>query len=172
MSDQSTIVGYVKSFSPATGWGFISLPDNAPDIFFSRSTLRLYARSHVGVDGENVLPGTVVLVDTHDTPRGRQVSQFHRVGATMHPPAKANSVTPPADGDWAMGLLKWYSEPKGYGFVTLQSGADALLHAATIKKKGLKVADAILDDGGWLRVRVSVTGHGLRVIDIDYEVTK
>jgi cold shock CspA family protein len=164
-----TVVGYVKSFNPVTGWGFIS-QDGQPDIFLSRHVLRRYAYAHVDVSPDTLLEGTLVLVDVVDTPRGRHAEQLHRVGGTVHAKRAPDTTIVQARGDWVSGVVKWYGAEHGYGFVTLACGSDAMLHASTLKKYGLKMADALLNHGGWLRVRVSRTGTGLRVSDFDPEL--
>lgn len=37
------------------------------------------------------------------------------------------------------GVVKWFSEQKGYGFIEVPEGKDIFIHFSTIKKSGLQM---------------------------------
>ncbi|MCD4781988.1 MAG: cold-shock protein [Candidatus Omnitrophica bacterium] len=41
----------------------------------------------------------------------------------------------------ATGTVKWFSNQKGYGFITPESGADVFVHHAEIQGEGYKTLD-------------------------------
>ena len=40
------------------------------------------------------------------------------------------------------GVVKWYNDAKGYGFIVRESGPDVFVHHASIIAEGFKVRDA------------------------------
>ena len=64
-------------------------------------------------------------------------------------------------GDPVRGTVKWFNSGKGFGFVTLEDGADVFLHSSVIMNAGTTV-----NEGDRVRVRVGQGQKGLQVTEI------
>jgi CspA family cold shock protein len=91
-----------------------------------------------------------------DTPPPRFPSsqpRFQRPGRDMEP------IMP--SGDPVRGTVKWFNSGKGFGFVTLEDGADVFLHSSVMMNAG-----ATVNEGDLVRVRVGQGQKGLQVTEI------
>jgi CspA family cold shock protein len=64
-------------------------------------------------------------------------------------------------GDPVRGTVKWFNAGKGFGFITLEDGADVFLHSSVMMSAG-----ATVGEGDRLRVRVGQGQKGLQVTEI------
>ena len=65
-----------------------------------------------------------------------------------------------ANGETVVGVVKWFREDRGYGFVALSEGAgDAFLHAKVLRSLGLETVAS----GATLRVVVDAGARGLQI---------
>jgi len=75
-------------------------------------------------------------------------------------PAREQETILPT-GDPVHGTVKWFNSGKGFGFVTLEDGADVFLHSSVIMNAGTTV-----NEGDRLRVRVGQGQKGRQVTEI------
>lgn len=91
--DGTSMVGTVKSFDPAKGFGFISAPNFPPDIYFKP-------------DSEEVTKGQQVTFTIKWSPQGKP---------------QAREVTAPmGEGDSYVGSVRRYNPNKGFGFLSVE----------------------------------------------------
>ena len=64
-------------------------------------------------------------------------------------------------GDPIRGTVKWFNAEKGFGFVTLEDGADVFLHSSVITRSGMSV-----NERDNVRVRVGQGMKGRQVTEI------
>jgi len=64
-------------------------------------------------------------------------------------------------GDPVGGTVKWFNAEKGFGFVTLEDGADVFLHSSVITRSGMSV-----NERDHVRVRVGQGMKGRQVTEI------
>lgn len=57
--------------------------------------------------------------------------------------------------------VKWFNADKGFGFVTLDDGSDCFLHASSLTRAGLSVAE-----GDTVRVRIGQGPRGRQVSEV------
>jgi CspA family cold shock protein len=171
---QASAKGKVKWFNPTKGYGFITL-DNGGDAFCHASALQAAGHSEVQ-------PGTTVVCDLSDSPRGMQVVAVHSVDTTT---AEAPTRGPRRDGGFGGGFgggggfhrdggrdsgpsgpmvegkVKFFNDQKGFGFVMPDSGSgDIYLHASALRRSGVQ---AVEPDQ---RIRYS-TRQGNKGVEVD-----
>ncbi|UCD71446.1 MAG: cold-shock protein [Syntrophobacterales bacterium] len=62
----------------------------------------------------------------------------------------------------AKGTVKWFSEKKGYGFITREDGDDIFVHYSAVKKEGFKT----LHEGDEVEFEISQGEKGLQATDV------
>ena len=62
----------------------------------------------------------------------------------------------------AKGRVKWFSEKKGYGFITREDGDDIFVHYSAIKTEGFKT----LREGDEVEFEISQGEKGLQATDV------
>jgi len=62
----------------------------------------------------------------------------------------------------ARGQVKWFSEKKGYGFITREDGDDIFVHYSAIKKEGFKT----LHEGDEVEFEISEGEKGLQATNV------
>lgn len=98
----------------------------------------------------------------HSAPRQ---SGYAAPGVAPRPAARP-SANPEPTGPEVGATVKWYKADKGFGFVELESGGDAFLHASVLQAAGHDDVPA----GATLRVQVGSGQKGpqvTRVLDVD-----
>jgi CspA family cold shock protein len=109
------VLGTVKWYEPAKGYGFVSADSGGPEIFMHSSAI---------VTGGVVTAGQRVAFLIGEGERGPQAEHVVPLGADAGPPAAA---------DGADGTVSWYDEGKGFGFVTPGAGGeDVFVHARAL----------------------------------------
>lgn len=129
------VVGIVKPLGSAYDFAFLKLP-NGTNVFLSKTVIDLY--------GQPMTTGAEVECDAIYVPgKGMRATEIFSV----KPDADA---VPPV---WLPATIKWFDNiHKGYGFVTLDSGQDAFLHAAVLPRSGF----VFKGNASGLRVEVQV----------------
>ncbi len=62
----------------------------------------------------------------------------------------------------ARGQVKWFSEKKGYGFITREDGDDIFVHFSAITKEGFRT----LHEGDEVEFEISEGEKGLQATDV------
>jgi CspA family cold shock protein len=168
---QASVKGKVKWFNPTKGFGFITM-DSGGDAFCHASALQAAGHSEVQ-------PGTTVVCDLADSPRGLQVVAVHSVDAST---AEAPSRGPRRDfggggygggfqrdsgrdsgpaGPMVEGKVKFFNDQKGFGFVMPDNGSgDIYLHASALRRSGVQAVEPEQ------RIRYS-TRQGNKGVEVD-----
>lgn len=159
---QASAKGKVKWFNGTKGYGFITL-DNGGDAFCHASALQAAGHS-------DVPPGTTIVCDLADSPRGLQVVTVHNVDTST---AEAPSRGPRRDGGFhhhrdsgpagpmVEGKIKFFNDQKGFGFVMPDNGSgDIYLHASALRRSGVQQVEP--DQ----RIRYS-TRQGNKGVEVD-----
>jgi CspA family cold shock protein len=144
----------VKWFKPDKGFGFVEILDGSGDAFLHIKVLQA-----LGPDA--VLAGAKLTVVVDEGQRGRHVSQViavHSSTPDSYPVPRSGPQEPGADtGVELLGILKWFSETKGMGFIADESGGeDVFVHITALRAARL----SNLSEGQHVLTRVIETGKG------------
>jgi CspA family cold shock protein len=60
------------------------------------------------------------------------------------------------------GVIKWFNEKKGFGFITGEDGSEVFVHYTGIKGEGFKT----LNEGDKVEFEVEKGEKGLRAVDV------
>ena len=169
---QASARGTIKWFNATKGYGFITL-ERGGDAFCHASAL-------AAVGATDVPPGSTVVCDLQESPRGLQVVAVHSLDtstAEAQPPRKPRGGPGGGDDDrgrrggfaqgsapsGAMvdGRVKFFNDQKGFGFVVPENGGgDVYVHASALRRSG--VASLTPEQ----RIRYS-TRQGTKGVEVD-----
>ena len=97
---------------------------------------------------------------SHRPPRRRDFHSMDDGPSRFQRGPRQESPLIPA-GDPVGGTVKWFNAEKGFGFVTLEDGADVFLHSSVITRSGMSV-----NERDRVRVRVGQGMKGRQVTEI------
>ena len=144
------LLGRVKWFDPAKGFGFILAETGGPDILLHSNVLRNYGQN-------SVADGAKVHILAQDTPRGIQAVEVISITPpddTQTPPlADFEHVAPDEIEQTPLepARVKWFDKAKGFGFANVFGRSeDVFLHVEVLRRSGL----SDLQPGEALAIRV------------------
>ena len=65
------------------------------------------------------------------------------------------------------GTVKWFSSPKGYGFITDEQGNDVFVHFSNLKMEGWKTIEAGTEVEFDIEEKESEDGQGVKVYAVN-----
>lgn len=151
----------VKWYNSTKGYGFITL-ESGGDAFCHASAL-------ADLGAPNILPGTTLICDLQESPRGLQVIAVHNIDASTAeaPPRRGPGPKPGGmhqsgpSGPMVDGKVKFFNEQKGFGFVMPDDGSgDIYLHATALRRSHIQ---ALNPDQ---KIRYS-TRQGMKGVEVD-----
>lgn len=133
MEDVVRVIGHVKWFDSAKGYGFIvaestSDPGLTGDVMLHVTCLRGYGESHAD-------EGARIVCDAVKSDRGWQTANIIEMERPRATVAKEQGV----EREYERVTLKWFNRTRGYGFVQRQNDeTDIFVHAVVLRKAGLE----------------------------------
>ncbi|MCE9522817.1 MAG: cold shock domain-containing protein [Alphaproteobacteria bacterium] len=173
------VKGTVKWFDPIKGFGFIVSKDVTGDVLLHRTVIEEYGCT-------TVLEGATVECDVIQKVKGLQARKLHSLDNSTAAPAGAESggivvstgsssasspkrarareiLLQEPTGPAIEAECKWFSRPKGFGFVVARGGADDIfVHMDLLRKFNIRE----LRQNQWVLVRVGRGPKGLTATEI------
>lgn len=144
------LVGHVKWFDPAKGFGFVVSSDGGPDILLHANVLRNFGQS-------TVADGAAIELTVQNTDRGVQAIEVLSVEPPMSEPgaglADLMDIDPEvlATRPLEPARVKWFDKGKGFGFANIFGASeDIFVHIEVLRQSGL--ADLAPGEAVCLRV--------------------
>jgi len=130
------VVGYVKWFDVAKGYGFVVPEDGGADVLVHVTVLKR--------DGFSAIAeGARIVLEAIEKARGRQAIRVHSIdtAAGRHPAempaARTNVTVTPTSGLERM-EVKWFNRLRGFGFISKGEGSpDVFVHMETLRRYGI-----------------------------------
>jgi len=66
------------------------------------------------------------------------------------------------EGSLVSGLVKWFNDKMGFGFIEYKEGKDVFVHYSQVKQEGYKS----LKQGDYVLFNLIETGKGLQALDV------
>jgi len=151
------VVGVVKWFDPAKGFGFVVAEEGGPDILLHANVLRNFGQSSVadGAGIEIIVQKTArgmqaVEVLRIDPPRAEELAGLAREPGGLDEPVDMSLPLEAA-------RVKWFDKAKGFGFANVFGRPeDVFLHVEVLRRSGL----ADLQPGEAVALRVTEGKRG------------
>jgi CspA family cold shock protein len=133
------VVGVVKWFDPAKGFGFVVADGGGPDILLHANVLRNFGQSSVADSA-----GIEIIVQK--TARGMQAVEVLRIDPPKVPDMgegamrEAGGLDEPVDMSLPLeaARVKWFDKAKGFGFANVFGRPeDVFLHIEVLRRSGL-----------------------------------
>ncbi|WP_425102155.1 cold-shock protein [Tropicibacter sp. S64] len=159
---QERVVGKVKWFDPAKGFGFVISDSGGADILLHANVLRNFGQSSVA-DGARIQIGVqktdrgvqateVFSIEPPEGSEGAPLADFEDLDAEVI----ANAPLEPA-------RVKWFDKAKGFGFANVFGKSDDIfIHIEVLRRSGL----ADLQPGEALAIRVVDGRRGRMAMEV------
>jgi len=129
-----SVVGRVKWFDPAKGFGFVVANEGGPDILLHANVLRNFGQS-------SVADNAGISITAQKTERGVQALEVHSIEPPETELASDDGELVPEfdDGDVPLepARVKWFDKTKGFGFANVFGrDEDVFVHVEILRKSG------------------------------------
>ena len=153
--DIEPVTLHLKWFNGTKGFGFLVPEDNSFDAFLHITTLQEAGLHFLG-------EGAVLKCTVFDGDKGKQVKEVVEVveQGTVNMMPEINEE----DGTFTMGgLVKWYKQEKGFGFIIPDDGMkDVFIHKTLLDRLELEELEA----GQRVRVTLKSVDKGREAVDL------
>ncbi len=134
---EDTVIGHVKWFDPAKGFGFVVPESGGPDILLHANVLRSFGQSLVAA-------GSRIEQVVQATPRGLQAVEILAIDL----PGDCGSTSAGFGPDipdvsllevpFEPARVKWFDSVKGYGFANVFGRSeDVFVHVEVLRRSGM-----------------------------------
>ena len=158
------VLGVVKWFDPAKGFGFVVAEGGGPDILLHANVLRNFGQSSVADAAE-------IEITIQKTPRGMQAVEVLRIEppkateAAGEEERESSGLAEPVDLSLPLepARVKWFDKAKGFGFANIFGRPeDVFLHIEVLRRSGL----ADLQPGEAVSLRVIEGKRGRMAVQV------
>jgi len=161
--ENTRVLGAVKWFDPAKGFGFVVAEGGGPDILLHANVLRNFGQS-------SVADGAGIEIIVQKTPRGMQAVEVLRIDppkplAEDEDEEESSGLAEPVDMTLPLepARVKWFDKAKGFGFANVFGRPeDVFLHIEVLRRSGL----ADLQPGEAVSLRVTEGRRGRMAVQV------
>ncbi len=148
------VVGHMKWFDPARGYGFAVSDQLGEDVLVHMATLRNFGQS-------SVTPGSRVVLNVAQTGRGLQAGEIFEIEPCRNVNEANVSPTPESASGPLAARVRWFDQQKSFGFVNVFGESDDYyLHASVLRRGGLDM----VEPGEAICVQIAETPQGTIVV--------